>query len=867
MKTTTLATLCLVAAGLLWSSTVRAEEADADTRFHDAYVLEVIEGKVADAAKVYLVLMRDEKVSKRLRAESRFRFAICTVLLGRPDEARAHLTALIDDADTPKAVRTRAETYRTSISDMELGTELDKKLQALLFDLGRADPGGMPVTRDAYRDFEIIGKPAVPFLKKLLQHSDVNLRRHAYRLLCRMDEPGMGAAWAPDLLIFTHGFRNDFLAYLQEHEPEREALEARVLALGKPGLERIRSLSTGPALFSHDFLRRFAESKIAPKAAVAWLGTSIDDGAFDLLVTWLDGPDAALGDAALDWLLRYGRGHARADEAFYRKAMERLLERLGEPKTPISGGAIEGFRLLGARMPAGAILAVIERLMDEIERDVEQPDVFHPDVTLIRSVASGFDQVEKTPAEAKAYAALLLRWIAANDKGNEILRKRGKSGEFLPVRDLARHLRNALMRMDDERAEETIRRIFSEPGRAEHLHWIVALPRLADARSVRLWAMAVAAAPAGSRKSLLTRMQPQSMPKPNAEALTALNAAHRGLLEVLTPAEARLAFAGYGHIFDGQSAEAAQRDFLAVLELARSLGDEKRRAVRDSLFAASPEFFNEVLAPLAAAQWERFDTDERRRLLKSAFSYLNWNIPDVATRDRARAAAASVIRPHVAEVEPRSLLLGLGRHPKRYPIEAWLPLVPEGLIRWHAPPFPTEDYEESDIVARRMLEDPANVNGTVLGYVRRRCSAEAQREIFDRLLRSDDGEHRVLALLLLDPDGQPASPGALEAYLTKELASQPPDLSRLRRAGRKLLALRPSEALFPVARLLLRSTEPREILAGISMADSLGRADLVPDLRPHLKSMNASVRVAARKALAAIRAIAEIQADVPGRGR
>ena len=72
-----------------------AEEPDAETRFHDAYVLEVIDGEIAEAAKAYLALVATRRSPTRIREESRFRFAICTVLLGRPDEGRMQLAAIV----------------------------------------------------------------------------------------------------------------------------------------------------------------------------------------------------------------------------------------------------------------------------------------------------------------------------------------------------------------------------------------------------------------------------------------------------------------------------------------------------------------------------------------------------------------------------------------------------------------------------------------------------------------------------------------------------------------------------------------------------------------------------------------------------
>ena len=174
----------LVFAALLLATPAFAEEPDAETRFHDAYVLEVIDGQVAVAAKAYLALLGDEAVPTRIREEARFRFAICTVLLGRPDEGRQQLTAIVENERTPANLRQRAAAYLESISALGVGTELERKLQSLVFDLGRSNPSAAEVP--AYRDFEIIGAPAIPFLERLLQHDDANLRRHAFRLLIRL---------------------------------------------------------------------------------------------------------------------------------------------------------------------------------------------------------------------------------------------------------------------------------------------------------------------------------------------------------------------------------------------------------------------------------------------------------------------------------------------------------------------------------------------------------------------------------------------------------------------------------------------------------------------------------------------------------
>ena len=51
------------------------------------------------------------------------------------------------------------------------------------------------------------------------------------------------------------------------------------------------------------------------------------------------------------------------------------------------------------------------------------------------------------------------------------------------------------------------------------------------------------------------------------------------------------------------------------------------------------------------------------------------------------------------------------------------------------------------------------------------------------------------------------------------------------------------------------------------MANSLGRKDLVPDLLPHLSSMDAQVRVAAKKAVAAIRALGALEKEMQAEGK
>ena len=289
------------------------DEKDGDTRLHDAYVLEVVDGKIAEAAKAYLGLIDDETAGARARAEARFRFAICASLLGRSDEARAHLDDLLRTEDLPEALRDRVEAYRKALSDVGLGTELDRKLQSLVFDLAKADAGVRDVT--VYRDFEIISTAALPFLRKLLEHRDATLRTHAFRLLLRLDEPGVVTRWSPELASPGYGFGDDLRKYCARNEGALEAFEKRVLALGKPGIDAVSRIQ--PLPYSAAFLRAYAAGGgPAPHAAYLLVNWPRNDARNAVIASWLAGEDPALRDAILEDLAQFPEHPAATDAAF-----------------------------------------------------------------------------------------------------------------------------------------------------------------------------------------------------------------------------------------------------------------------------------------------------------------------------------------------------------------------------------------------------------------------------------------------------------------------------------------------------------------------------------------------------------------------
>ena len=77
-------TLCATLVLLVLTTSALAAD-DARSRFHEAYLTEVVEGKLRDAARAYLDIMEDDGAPATLRTEARFRFGICCVLLGRAD--------------------------------------------------------------------------------------------------------------------------------------------------------------------------------------------------------------------------------------------------------------------------------------------------------------------------------------------------------------------------------------------------------------------------------------------------------------------------------------------------------------------------------------------------------------------------------------------------------------------------------------------------------------------------------------------------------------------------------------------------------------------------------------------------------------
>jgi len=265
----------------------------AEDRFHEAYVLEVVDGKVAGAAKAYLALTLDKGASTRIRNEAEFRFAVCSVILGRVDEARLRLGALLRNAEASAELKSRVQEYLEALKDVGMGTELERKMGELVFELGRQ--AGDTATPEQYRDFEVIGDAALPFLRELARHTDPALRWHAFRMLVRMNEPNMLDVIPAGVAISGVWICNDVAAYMKRNEGARAKFEAALLALVEARFRDVLIASHGSLGFSDEFIRRAAKRGLSPRTVVGHLLRAVwTPEHLALMTEMIDGDDDAL---------------------------------------------------------------------------------------------------------------------------------------------------------------------------------------------------------------------------------------------------------------------------------------------------------------------------------------------------------------------------------------------------------------------------------------------------------------------------------------------------------------------------------------------------------------------------------------------
>lgn len=852
-------TFALVVIAVL-AQPARAEEPDAQTRFHDAYVLEVIEGEIAEAAKAYLALVADEDVLPRIREEARFRFAILTVLLGRPDEGRMQLAAIVENPHTPANLRDRAKAYLESISTLGVGTELERKLQSLVFDLGRISPDTSFVP--AYRDVEIIGAPAIPFFEKLLGHEDANLRVHALRILLRLGDEDAVDLWSPALGLQGNAPCVDWKRYMASHPEALAKLEAKLLALGDETLFRtIRYCSPWPA-WSIGFVRALVDrGGDLQRLGFGYLTTAgTREERWELVQGCLLGNDSLRRQAAARWAVD------QADDPPDELAAALWLPVVRELATT-PGPWFENDGRGGARLAAWARRLDTGRLFEALHALVpigEAADEGQPNPLvgyhLVSLLANVLAERELEGPALDAWEGLVKRWAAAIAPMPESETERTSSA---PVRTA---LRDVLRRLPPERAASLVGWLFSGPAheRADRFDHVVWIERPED---VPLLVAAVRAVDPAQRGTLLGRLPTFGGEGPAVEVARAELEALPALLDLTSVAalDARQGAGLWGTVVhlvgrvpDDDLAVAIRRLF----EVAVSKGGDEPAALFAGLASLNATnappgaqrvaFYARAVLPALDALHARLPAALRRQALARALLLLTqrWH----GERQDEQALAGYVLH-HLDELEPNAWSV-LAARPDLFPLVRWLPAAPSDVLNAGTIVRCEFQSAEVDEAMKTLAADPAAMSDAVLAVLAGWASRELSRPVIDRMLAGDDPSLRHRALVALRKNsGYPASPAGLEAALAGLLAEEAPDLGDLALVADLLSLVQPSERLLPAAERLLAADDREANVQGILLARRLGRDALLPALARLLDSLDAHLR---DQALAAIQAIREL---------
>lgn len=810
MKRTTTA---ILAALMLAAGAARAVAADAgagaEDRFHQAYVTEVIDGKVADAAKVYLELMEADAAPPRIRAESKFRFAVCAALLGRADEAAAHLGALIADPATPEDLRTRAKAYLGTVEGIGVGSELTKKLESLVFELGRASPNAPEP--EVYRDFEVIGKPAIPFLRKLLAHPDLNIRQHAFRILARMDADGVVEAWSPEIGL-EGPMADDVDRWLTKHPGSRGRFEKRVLEASDSQIGRMWLGHF--SRFSEAFLRDLAERDLGSMAAALASKMTGEEWATRLLSEWAVRNPGELGSSAMaDLLQTLGRqpGAAKPPADDFRPIVERAAR---EPE--YSRG--EGITQWARSLPASDVLDAMRDLLDR-----SKAGEFAVPTPTLGSLALSLD-TRIGDLDAGAYAALLRDWV---ETGTDSIAAT-VNGRLTPV----------FVALPTEDAAALAAWLFGDDRRPALDKYVRGLPYVTDEKSAAVVAAAFEAAPPALRDDISRKF---------------LFSANPG---AVTPDVARIQLDLLKSLLERGGGEWLERNYAeAGKTLARLPEEEAARRVVSLVGAgAGPRSGRgRILADLPVdvflrAAPELVDPIGADYLVKVALYHLDRTAADPGRQRRL----ARFVLDHV-DTAARTNARDLAARPDLFPLEAWIPEV----AMFPLPPMDLTP-ERATEVARKLTSDPAGLTWQSLEFVKQKVPHDAAKEIAERLYRETTGPtlllvHQRLAHLV--------DRAAWAAALARVMSSESPDLDLVAALAGSLAGAAPSADLFPAVRLLLESDQAPSVLAGIELARSLGREELLPALAGKLDSMVPSIREKAKAAMDSILELKRLRSE------
>jgi len=781
---------------------------DFETRYHDAYVLEVVDGKPADAARAYLELLRAEALPPRLKFQARFRVAVTLALLGRPDEARARLAELAADEETPKTLQPQIAEYRKALEGAGLGSDLEKRMEELIYGLGRSDEN----TPAEYRDFAIIGKAALPFLLKLRDHPDLALREHAFRLLCRLDVGGLGGAFSPWWNMGLH----DLGDYLGRHPAEIPAAEAKLRALPEEECARVVSCLAGVE-FSQECLDALAarpgvRDLVVPlRAARPHLGRWIRDG------------DPALALVAVNTyglLLKDDKDRRLAfDAALFPHVQRRLV---GVPK----GGTVitEFVRRVSPEMALAALdelLAIAEKWDGPAEGSPLQN-------YLIYAVAYALQGEQVDPGR---FAGLLDRWsrLGGGDIAAYVLPLYAKVIGALPEArglDIARAMAGSTVR-SNQLLDSLL---------------IASLPRT----------LAALEATAGQRREEIAHdwLGRISNP-PKLEYRRAVLGSIARILPLLSEGQTAGLSQFVPALADGVEPEVARRAVLAVLNGLRApnLGARDMYATRLIAGQGSAEqlhrWRNKVIVPLLA-QFAALGDERLRNTVVSQVLALVTVLPPLD--DEGKKGVAQFLRAQPNWCQNPTVLAALQEF---YAPEEWIPRVSSS--NWSG-----VGVRDPDRVTAALAASPASPTPSVVAFIRANASKEIAREALATLFRNAKpaalgvfaGEVEAGMVLerlqMLCRDG--TAPVETVAVLAEDLA---------RRA--------PSEELLEIVRWLFRSNSDLGVGTAIGLAKRLGREELLPWLKGLLDSMDANRREAAKEAIDAILELRRLKEEIAQR--
>ncbi len=774
------AVLLLVLTGAVWAQ-------DFEDQYHEAYALEVIDNKPADAARRYLALLRQKKLPDRLKAQCEFRFAVTCVILGRADEARARLAAIAADPKTPAALKPQIEEYRRSLRDVAPGRELDKRLDKLKYDLAkfaaqyRAEHAQVV---GVVREFQIIGKPAIPFLVGLLDHSDSLLRDDAFMVLSSMDAPKLWERWRPEFRRST----KEYLRYLHRDQDRLNAFALKLLELKDPVFLRHAPTFAIATTMPEEFLRRLA--RLSPKVAVeVHKKLPADDAARKRLDAWMrqQGPIAPM---AAELYRRFAAGNKAwvTDETF----------RVAAAHVPATANsrATYGLKAMARHLSTNTVLAILESATPDQLRG-----------SWAHAVAGG---LRHRKLDAARYEKILRRWWGVARKKQELY------GNEFSQRLLT------LVRAGS--GQEWLVSLFAEAP-ARHVATIADVLQYDDARNARL------VRAAWKRKEA----------RPVITELLVDNSE-----EIVEPAMAREAARFLPDLVAELGGRKVAGAVARLARLAHHLKPDEARTIANRIADAHEH----ALPLLFACEEERFDggtfyfgqvvpalrdriaglsSESRTAVARSSIVILaTFNDLPAAAQDAYRSIALADL--HAVE----DVTDHLAALQKTIPPYQWVPRVAG--VRWAASDY--ADWlrgESAQPTVDALLARPQSINDSALRFIAERATVPTDA-LRDLLRRADA---RLLPLLVgyLDTPTFPKN-DILAAVARLASDKTVPDTALAQLAKRAPL----SNRLLSAYRRLLASADTDVAYEAVGLAGKLGTRELLPDLARLVDSLDPDVR-------------------------